>query len=168
MSRIHADGHGIMCHTGTHEPDGCHHGFGAGLAGKFPIGGLHIGDGANGLGYDGRGGLDCVGVRFGAHPDRPRSLRLDTRPQHGIPRSFNRHGGYILVQARDGFFLDRQPTRTIRPYPTPPPWRASGNAGHKPRIRRSPPDGWVKQHRFIRWKRFIHLFHLCSWHSFPL
>ena len=66
------------------------------------------GHGADGLGDDGGGGLDRVGVRFRADPDRADLGRVDAGPRQGIAGRFDGHGDHVLVQPGDGFFLDRQ------------------------------------------------------------
>ncbi len=53
-------------------------------------------------------GLDRIGVRLGPDPHGADLGRVDPGACHGIARRLDGHGDHVLVQAGDGFLLDRQ------------------------------------------------------------
>ena len=115
LGRVHADAQRIVRHAAADQADAGLQCFGAGLAGKLPVGGQRGRCGADGFGHDRAGRLDGVGVAFAADPDRGDALRIDARACQRVAGRLHAHGGRVLVETRHGLFAYRASAVAVGP-----------------------------------------------------
>jgi len=115
LRRVHPDRQRVIGHTAAHQADRRLHRLRAGLACKLPVGGLHVGDGADALRHNRAGRLDGVGVALRADPHGAELLRVDARPRQSVARRLDRHRHHVFVQAGHSLFPHRGTARPARP-----------------------------------------------------
>ena len=122
LGGVRSDGHSVFHHPGSYET---HAGLDAGgscLAGELHVRGGHGGRGLDGLGDNGRRGLDRIRVGFGSHIDGSDVLGVDLGDAgHHVPGRLRRDGHDILVGGGDRLLIDHQSLAHRLPVDSPDP-----------------------------------------------